>query len=429
MTLRYSTSIQNKALGGSTTSIEFDPLREASELRSQLASEKRRLAFLFGAGTSQAVGLEGLPALTKGVALDLKADDKILFDRLLKLDAEGNLETILNRLRLCRELVGTDDKREIDGVTGAQALHIDREICQIVNKRIGIEPPGGMGPHFIFAHWLKSTDRTFPVEIFTTNYDLLIERALESAETPHFDGFVGTVEPFFAITSVDAAASALGYPPVPRNWVRLWKLHGSLNWRSHKDTLTGASRIVRGLSPTSGSELMIYPSHQKYADSRRLPFLAYQDRLRSLVTSGEGLLIVVGYSFSDQHINEILFQGLRSNSRLAVTVLLFDKLFSAAIKPRLLGPTLGIRNLTIYAPDGASIGGRPGKWVQPKESAPSEIGEWPFWNQKASEFTLGDFKAFAEFLQLFMGVRTPDLQQATSHAADKTSPPDSGNSK
>lgn len=46
---------------------EFDPLREANELRSQLASEKRRLAFLFGAGTSQSVGLDGLAGLTKAV--------------------------------------------------------------------------------------------------------------------------------------------------------------------------------------------------------------------------------------------------------------------------------------------------------------------------------------------------------------------------
>lgn len=164
----------------------------------------------------------------------------------------------------------------------------------------------------------------------------------------------------FLITAVDSAATTLGFPPVPRNWLRLWKLHGLVNWRSPRDPLTGVNRIVRAnaSAPAPDQELIIYPSHQKYADSRRLPFLAYHDRLRHLVTSGEALLVVVGYSFSDQHLNEVIYQGLRSNSRLAVTALLFDAIASENIQQNLMGPTLGVRNLTVYAPDGASIGGR-----------------------------------------------------------------------
>lgn len=82
---------------------EFNPLREANELRSQLASEKRRLAFMFGAGTSQSVGLDGLVGLTTAVESDLKGEDCAAYQRVLKLDDPGNLQTVLNRLRLCRE--------------------------------------------------------------------------------------------------------------------------------------------------------------------------------------------------------------------------------------------------------------------------------------------------------------------------------------
>lgn len=390
---------------------EFDPLREANELRGQLASEKRRLAFLFGAGTSQAVGLDGLAKLTSTVASDLGKEDAETYGRLLALDNPGNLETVLNRLRLCRELVGIDDTRTIDGITGTLALGLERAICHRVHQRVGVEPTGGITPHFVFAHWLKSLDRTFPVEIFTTNYDLLLERGFESAEVPYFDGFVGSVEPFFLITAVDSAATTLGFPPVPRNWLRLWKLHGSLNWRSRNDALTGVRRIVRGPIGTANpdEELIIYPSHQKYADSRRLPFLAYQDRLRHLVTSGETLLVIVGYSFSDQHINEIIYQGLRSNSRLAATALLFDPLATDGIQKNLIHPTIGARNLTVYAPDGACVGGREGSWREPKEAPPSSLAAWPFWDGTGKRFTMGDFRNFVEFLRVFMGVRTPEL--------------------
>ena len=394
-----------------TVQTEFDPLREANELRSQLASEKRRLAFLFGAGTSQSVGLDGLAGLTIAVGKDLKPDERKVYEGVLKLDNPGTLETVLNRLRLCRELVGVDETRTIDGITGKQAIVLERLICASVQQRVGIEPPGGVTPHFIFGHWVKSLDRSFPVEIFTTNYDLLLERGMESAETPYFDGFVGSVEPFFLITAVDSAATTLGFPPVPRNWLRLWKLHGSLNWRSRRDQLTGVVRIVRAnaSAPVPDEELIIYPSHQKYADSRRLPFLAYHDRLRHLVTSGEALLVIVGYSFSDQHLNEVIFQGLRSNSRLAVTVLLFNTIASEDIQRNLLNPTLGVRNLTVYAPDGASIGGRQGLWKEPKEALPASLTAWPFWDDPTKRFTMGDFRNFVEFLRIFMGVRTPDL--------------------
>jgi SIR2-like protein len=408
---------------------EFDPLREANELRSQLASEKRRLAFLFGAGTSQLVGLEGLAQLTTAVAADLAGQDRAAYDALLQLDTPGNLETVLSRLRLSRELAGADQNREIDGISGKHAVTLDRAVCRSIQQRVGIDPPGGIVPHFTFGHWVKSLDRTFPVELFTTNYDVIFERGFESAEAPYFDGFVGTVEPFFLITAVDAAATTLGFPPVPRNWLRLWKLHGSLNWRSRRDPLTGVTRIVRSMtaSPSPDDDLVIYPSHQKYADSRRLPFLAYHDRLRHLVTSGEALLVICGYSFSDQHLNEVIYQGLRSNSRLAVTALVYDKVSSPGIQHNLIDPTIGIRNLTVYGPDGASVGGRTGTWKEPKEAPPASSPGWLFWNGTTKEFTLGDFRHFVEFLQVFMGVRMPDIITAASPPviADGTSMPGS----
>jgi hypothetical protein len=394
--------------------LEFDPLREANELRSQLASEKRRLAFLFGAGTSQTVGIASLSGLTEAVMEDLQEENRSAFEHLRGLDTAGNVETVLSRVRLCRELVGTDENRQIDGLTGKRAAILEREICRHIQQRVGIEPPGGIGPHFTFAHWIKSLDRTFPVELFTTNYDLLLERGLESAEAPYFDGFVGSVHPFFLVTAVDSAGATLGISTVPRNWLRLWKLHGSLNWQSRRDPLTGVTRIVRtpAATPAADEELVIYPSHQKYADSRRLPFLAYHDRLRHIVTSGETLLVVSGYSFSDQHLNEVIFQGLRSNARLAVVVLLFGSIGSDNVKGNLLQPTLGARNIAIYAPDGASVGSRQGTWGEPKEKAPGAEQEWPFWNAATKQFALGDFRRFVEFLRVFMGVRTPELQAA-----------------
>lgn len=66
--------------------VEFDPLVEANELRSQLASEKRRLAFFFGAPTSQSVGIDGLAALTSAVPTELENSEMRAYGSLLALD-------------------------------------------------------------------------------------------------------------------------------------------------------------------------------------------------------------------------------------------------------------------------------------------------------------------------------------------------------
>src|SRR5262249_8021672 len=147
--------------------------------------------------------------------------------------------------------------------------------------------------------------------------------------------------PFFRAVTIDADFGGLPIPSVPRDWVRLWKLHGSIGWVVVQDDLTGSERIVRrgDFHPDENDELMVFPSRQKYAESRRLPFIAYQDRLRRLLSSGEALLITCGYSFADEHINEIIFQSLRSNPRLAVTVLCFDPLSSETLTRNLLRTT------------------------------------------------------------------------------------------
>jgi hypothetical protein len=333
---------------------------------------------------------------------DLAEDHRTDYKRLLAKERNGTIESVLNRVRLCREMLGPDDKSSVDGLTTEKAVSLDRAICRAIRDRVAIDPPGGLSSHYIFAQWAKTIARAFPLEIFTTNYDLLIETALESAETPYFDGFVGSVSPFFRAIAIDTDFGGIPIPVVPKDWVRLWKLHGSVGWLLVRDKLTGTERIVRRGSTQPGpeEELMIFPSRQKYSDSRRLPFVAYQDRLRRLLASGETLLVMCGYSFADEHINEVVFEALRSNPRLAVTVLCFDALSSEGVRRNLLGPTATITNLTVYGPDAAVVGGAEGYWEVPQGDVHRS-----FWDKEKEAFRLGDFAAFVDFLRSFLGPR------------------------
>src|SRR5690606_13421839 len=80
-----------------------------------------------------------------------------------------------------------------------------------------------------FANWIGQAERKYPIEIFTTNYDLLFELGLEHKEIPYYDGFCGSFRPFFNPESVEDFSFLA-------KQTKLWKIHGSLGWHFDKDT-------------------------------------------------------------------------------------------------------------------------------------------------------------------------------------------------
>jgi len=376
-----------------------NPLKEAIEICEQLASDKRKLGFFFGAGTSMAVGMPGIKELTEFVAKELKDPYKTLFDNIKsESGSNANVEDALNRIRLYRELIGDSETFEAGGIKGkVEGKELDIAVCKSIADAVAGTPD--IKPHKTLAQWIRSlhANREYPVEIFTTNYDLLIEQALEQAKVPFYDGFVGSVAPFFVPESIDARIKkdeGLHYYP-PKSWTRLWKLHGSINWYGN-DSLSSICRSS-GKSVLDGQELMIFPSREKYVQSRKLPFIALQDRLRNFLASGETLLIIHGYSFSDDHLNEIVFQCLRSNPHLSVMAFVYENLTSSFEE---YGKEN--RKLTFYAPDKLCVGGIVSEWKEPdKEKQGGE--EWVFWDDKNKKFSLADFNNFASYLESFIG--------------------------
>ena len=75
----------------------------ALQLRDQLSSDKRKLGFFFGAGTSMAVGIPGVFALTKQISDKLAEPFKSQFEQVHKGAESDNIEEILNKLRTIRE--------------------------------------------------------------------------------------------------------------------------------------------------------------------------------------------------------------------------------------------------------------------------------------------------------------------------------------
>lgn len=387
--------------------MKHNPTRAAHELREHLASDRRNLGFFMGAGTSMAIGLPGIDKLSELVESSLSSAEYKKNFKQIKQEISTkspNVELVLNRIRLVRELLNDNTESSHNGISGEDIKKLDVEVCRAIHKAVDTTKVKDTSPHEMFSQWLYSSyaRRSTPVEIFTTNYDLMFEKAMEKTSVPYFDGFVGGVNPFFSPESVEAdnANKHSEFKP-PRAWTRLWKLHGSVNWVLRTDSTGKSKKVIRGFGEkeSSGQELMIFPSREKYLESRKLPFITFQDRLRQFLSTGEAVLFILGYSFSDEHINEIIFQGLRSNSRLAINALVFGEKNkeSFTLPDNIANYAKEFRNLSIYGPDKAVIGGVSGEWEN-ETSGPNIDSYWV-----TNALALVDFNYFSRYLERFVG--------------------------
>lgn len=378
---------------------KINVIREIRELKTHLSYSKN-IGFFFGAGTSCALGVPNVEILTTGIEANLTGDFLSNF-KLVKTDLETNITTrkvniedILNQIRRIRELTG-ETAKVYEGVSGENAKLLDKEICTVIYDIIAEkESVANIDNTKKFFAWLSLLNRDYSKEVFTTNYDLIIEKSLEASQIPYFDGFVGSYEPFFWQESIDQFVSK---NDLTQNWIRLWKIHGSLSWFWKEDPKTSVQKIIRigkiDNIKDEDNELVIYPSKEKYDSSKKQPFIAYFDRLKNYLLSGELLFVFTGYSFSDQHINEIIFNCLRQNNRLTALVFFFQDTEVENLHKQ----TSSYLNLNVFGPTKAIINGNLGEWeYTPLELKPNEKSD-SYWHSVDNKFTLGDFNQLVNF--------------------------------
>lgn len=376
---------------------KFDLIREIKEIKNQLSYSKR-CGFFFGAGTSCALGVPNIEILTQKVKETLTAELQTVFSKLKEdlstthVDKKINIEDILNHIRQLRSITGERSDKDYLGVNGQQAKQLDTDICKAIYNIISEkEASADLTKTKLFFAWLNMQNQLSSTELFTSNYDLILEKSLEEIKTPYFDGFVGSYEPFFLQESIEHFSNQ---SDLTHNWLRLWKVHGSLNWfwKTHKD---GSQSVIRRGKTASidglEDELVIYPSREKYITSQKQPFVAYFDRLRNVLQSGELLFIISGYSFADQHINEVFFNSLRQNNRLSILVFFFHD----EEVEHLHAMSSSYLNLTAMGPNKCIIDGTLGEWTYDEECKEKNTD---FWDTAKSQLKLGDYNNLVDFL-------------------------------
>jgi len=345
----------------------------ANGLSAKLATRSRHVCAFLGAGAARACGLPDVAELQKTVLGSLNSEERAAFESQLN---GRDLEQALSRLRRIAALLDGSDE-EVAGLTSTKAAELDRAVCHAIVSALDLKGADSE-PMLKLAAWAARADYLLPLELFTVNYDLLLETALEALGVPYFDGFSGALRARFRTEVVEADA---GSPAaLPAFMVRVWKLHGSVHW-AWEDT-----EVVRLGAPVADQQpAAIYPSDAKYDESRRVPFVVLQDRFRRAMQHPETLMIVSGYSFRDEHLNELVFDAARRRPRSEFAVFCHGEIPDALAEKATSTP-----NLQALAGKEAILGGVRADW-----STPSDVPE-DLWADDA--FGLGDFRRLAAFL-------------------------------
>lgn len=170
-----------------------------------------------------------------------------------------------------------------------------------------------------FASRAGTRDR---LQIFTTNYDRLIEAGADVAGLHLLDRFVGNLIPIFRSSrlNIDMHYNPPGIRGEPRyleGVARFTKLHGSVDWiYADRDILRlglpfGAYSVdpyfkAPGLVGAAAGSLMIYPNSAKDRETAAYPYVELFRDLSAAVCRPNNTLVTYGYSFGDEHINRVI---------------------------------------------------------------------------------------------------------------------------
>lgn len=164
-----------------------------------------------------------------------------------------------------------------------------------------------------FYRRLVFRDRSLPRPwVFTTNYDLFNERAMDRIGLPYANGFSGVVERRFN-PSTFRYALAEQLDLSQRKWtavdgfVYLCKLHGSVSWTEDGH---GLFPIREQWPAKAVTKAMIYPTPAKQSSSLGSPYADLFREFQHRIVREQSVLVTAGYAFGDEHINNIIYQAL-----------------------------------------------------------------------------------------------------------------------
>ncbi len=160
------------------------------------------------------------------------------------------------------------------------------------------------------------------LNIFTTNYDRVIEFGAELAGIRLLDRFVGSINPIFRSSrlEIDMHYNPPGIRGEPRyleGVAHFTKLHGAVDWVYQNGNVRrislpfGAETVEAYFTSLAGEKpnaqsLMIYPNAAKDRETSEYPYVELFRDLASAICRPNSTLVLYGYGFGDEHVNRVI---------------------------------------------------------------------------------------------------------------------------
>lgn len=275
--------------------------------------QTENLSFLIGCGCSSDIQDGSESAIPKMSGLfdsffeknpDFTIAGKKPKDKFNK-NLESMLDTMLS-IQMTNYLVDTD--KEIDEKIKSVQKHITDSIISGQRCKDVLE--------YYKSFYLKliQPSRRKPINIFTTNYDQFNEQALDSLGFYYNNGFSGScirkfnpnVYNYVYVENMNLHRDVWGRVS---SFFNLYKIHGSINW------VVKDNEVFEKPVDLCGDErVLIYPTPQKDRSTLMTPYSDLMRNMQQELIKNNSVLITLGYSFSDDHINRIILNGLSNPS-------------------------------------------------------------------------------------------------------------------
>ena len=293
------------------------------ELTTEIAQclQIENLNFLIGAGCSsyrdESGNEKAIPTMAGLARLFYDSNPSFKVDNKNKAEDlfPDNLEALINHLISIKNITSSEQgKKRLTGKINTINKFIFEKVCDTPYSQELIQ----LYKEF-YLRIIKKT-RQVPINVYTTNYDLYNENALDGLGFMYNNGFLGSARRVFNPNSYNyVVVENLGLSrdvwKSVSNFINLYKIHGSINWLKDEDGRIDTPHILEKdieliKSRKKFDSIMIYPTPQKDRTTLMVPYSDLFRMMQNNLLKKNSVLISLGYSFGDEHINRIILNAL-----------------------------------------------------------------------------------------------------------------------
>lgn len=295
----------------------------------------KNVNFLFGSGTSSPA-IPVMKGLLKAIRESkLTEEERNLFETIAEVKKD-NIEEILGTLYSQKAyLEGVGEGNSDDFILCLDLIDmIEGVIYERLTPKLNADKINETSQNVLEYYktlYSKITNRNKDlsrINVFTTNNDLFNETALDSLNIHYINGFSGGLKKYFNPAffnytySKRMDTSLEKFEPV-NNMVYLYKIHGSVNWVEDSSDANSyfCIRELAEIEEKYNGTAMIYPTPLKQNKSLGSPYVDLFREFQHKLLEPNSVLFVIGYSFSDEHINDIIYRSLVTNSSLILVII------------------------------------------------------------------------------------------------------------